>query len=126
MRAELLDDVPNGKRPVVATVKVADPPDCTVPESKLRPSSAVTECGALSPFVTPMRAPWRTVSVAGENLKSLMAIDEPACDGRPGAGALAVVPPPPPQPARDATAATAATRALAKVRRVAAVACEES
>jgi len=106
---------------VRATVNVADPPDCTVPESKLLPSSAVTVCGALSPFVTPMRAPWRTVSVAGESLKLLMAIDEPACDKRAGAGALAAVPPAPPQPASGATA-TATTGVLAKVRR----ACEES
>jgi hypothetical protein len=68
----------------------------------------------------------------GESLKLLMAIDEPACDKRAGAGALAAVPPAPPQPASGATAtmaatataatATATTGVLARVRR----ACEES
>jgi hypothetical protein len=63
----------------------------------------------------------------GESLKLLMAINEPACDKRAGAGALAAVPPAPPQPASGATAtmaatATATTGVLARVRR----ACEES
>ena len=104
--------------PAAGALKVVDPPESTVPESKLWPSSAVTVCGALSLFDTLTFAPaFFTLRVAGENLKLSIvtavdaALELPGLGAAPALGLLL----PPPHPVAK-TAATAAVESRVYVR----------
>jgi len=85
---------------------VCDAPSASVPVSKLCPSSAVAVWAVLSWLVTVTRAPCLTVTLAGENLKSLIftALELPtdtACDDDPLESAEALGLSPSPQPANS-------------------------
>ena len=94
------------------TETVCAAPLASVPVSKLCPSSAVAVCAVLSSLVTVTRAPFVTVTLAGENLKLLIVtaseLPPDPCDDEPleFAEALGLFPSPQPASSRAVTAMT--------------------